>query len=227
MEPTEFLQDESRGERFPIDQSLGNSRIFSRGIPMNSLNGVDDSAEIPLPVTTNPVNSGGATRMRKSRFLGILIYILQKRKTLLRGKVSVNQALWIQSMIANSSVDELHSASIFASSLHHSPRVRQSLQGEINRILRVDRTPPSYFLAEKRRIGVGYRDKGTLRPHHSTREETSVVFHLDDVEYLLPLDHNLNREDWLTAEEVLSQLSNRDNATRAMLQVQSMLNHEV
>jgi hypothetical protein len=183
-----------------------------------------EMAEIPRPVTSKP--SSGRARLRKSRFIGVLIYILQKRKTEFKGRVSINQALWIQDLVARQSLTVLEQASSYARIINTSPRVRSSLNGEINRILRVDRTPSPITLAEKRRIGVGYKDKGTLRPPHIYREEVSEVFHREDVEFLLPLDHD-PLEEWITAEEVLSQLSDRAQGQRALLQVQAMFGHDL
>lgn len=182
-------------------------------------------ADTPLPAATKPVNSGG-TRLKRSRYIGVLIYILQKRKSEFKGQVSINQAIWIQDEIAKQPSAVLDSASSFSRKILHSPRIRQSLEGEIRRILRIDRTPRARILVEKRRIGVGYRDKGALRPLHDPKEEQVPVFHISDVEYLLPLDHNL-KEEWLTADEVLSQMPRHSDVVRSLLQLQLMSKYEV
>jgi len=182
-------------------------------------------ADTPLSAASKPVKTGG-TRLKRSRYIGVLIYILQKRKTEFKGQVSINQAIWIQDEIAKQTSSVLDSASSFSRKILHSPRIRQSLEQEIRRILRVDRTPRAHIPLEKRRIGVGYRDKGALRPLHDPKEEQVHVHHISDVEYLLPLDHNL-KEEWLTADEVLSQMPSHSDVVRSLLQLQLMTKYEV
>jgi len=189
---------------------------------------MSDSAEIPLPVTSNPSKTGGTKRLRKGRYLGVLLYILQARKQKqLKYRVSRNKAIWIQDQLAVASVEELKAAQSTAKSLHTSARVRSSMAEEIERILKADRTPSPWSPAEKRRIGVGYRDKGTLRSHHKPREEVTPVIHLDDVEYLLPLNHQLTREELYTAEEVMDQMPSHEHTIEALLQLQLMTKYEV
>jgi hypothetical protein len=62
--------------------------------------------------------------------------------------------------------------------------------------------PAKSILPEQRRIGVGYRDKGSLRPKHKPRPEAGVAFWSED----LPLLEKNKPEEprWITAEELYS-----------------------
>jgi hypothetical protein len=77
------------------------------------------------------------------------------------------------------------------------------LEKEINRIhLSVPgQVPPR--LTEKRRIGTGYHDKGSLRPLHQRRDFGEDSLYLEDVLPFIPFDQIEEEGRWITAEEVV------------------------
>lgn len=129
--------------------------------------------------------------------------------------------------ISTVKLEQLDTLLIQAHRMLESPRVQGSLRHQIEKELSADRSPTQQFLREIRRIGVGYRDKGALRPSHSPREDQMVTPDLwvEDVEYLLRLDHP-PLEDWITAQEVLDPVLNQPHVVESLIQLQRMIGQE-
>jgi len=97
-------------------------------------------------------------------------------------------------------LEELESALELYSKLIVDPRGRSRFLAQYRevRIPRLQETRKD----EIRRIGVGYRDKGSLRPHHTKgRDLGEEVIWAEDIKFLLPPDLDLAR--WITRKEVL------------------------
>lgn len=78
-------------------------------------------------------------------------------------------------------------------------------------------------LAEKRRIGVGYRDKGALRPHNTKgRDLGEPVTFSGDIQVLLP--HHVPQDIWLTRSEVVEHCGGE---TIYQLSLISLFSHKV
>jgi hypothetical protein len=91
-----------------------------------------------------------------------------------------------------------------SSLIENSPRVRGSFEKEIQSELSKYRTPKTVHIPEPRRIGVGYRDKGSLRlqhEEHGMSPELDIVYWSEDVLVLMPEDF---QPRFITAEEVQS-----------------------
>ena len=113
-----------------------------------------ESAEVPVSVT--PADKS-QFRLKKSRYFGVLLY------RNLTEKLTDQQKGFIAYYQGKLQLEELLSAWKFTRILLSDPRARSRVR--IHEI----RVPALYERAparEKRRIGVGYRDKGTLRPLH-------------------------------------------------------------
>jgi len=134
-------------------------------------------------------------RQKKSVFLGYLLY-LQREKRLGEG-----QERYLLQLQAKVNLDELLSAvklmQALAQSSRSAARAEQDLQAVQSR---TPSLPAKSTLPEQRRIGVGYRDKGSLRPKHKPRPEAGLSFWSED----LPLLEKNTPEEprWITAEEL-------------------------
>jgi hypothetical protein len=96
--------------------------------------------------------------------------------------------------------EELQAALKLYSELIQDNRSRSRFLSQYSKIhpprLRETRMP------EKRTIGVGYRDKGSLRPNHTKgRDHGEDVFWSGSLRCLLPLD--FPQDVWVTREEVV------------------------
>jgi len=138
--------------------------------------------------------------MKQSSRYGILLYLLFSPDH----ELSNDQILWIVYRQRKLSEAELLKAGKLALSLIENEVHRQRLKKEIREThIRVPRITPSQ-IPEKRRIGIGYRDKGALRPLHQKFRDNSVSSYWDeDIMHLLPLDYETVGR-WITADEVYS-----------------------
>lgn len=134
-------------------------------------------------------------RYSRSVFLGYLLY-LQRMKRLPEDKER-----YLLKLQAKVNLDELqraiHLMQALISSRRSAARAEQDLQAVLHRTPIV---PAKSVLPEQRRIGVGYRDKGSLRPKHKPRPEAGIAFWSED----LPLLEKNTPEEprWITAEEL-------------------------
>ena len=158
----------------------------------------------PRPSNPQPKASisGRGNRLRKSRYAALLLYLLSTEESWIRESVSFQRKEWMLNLLANMSEDILLKAHTFYLRIETDPRIRNSLRREIRRELHSYRSPPRASKPEIRRIGVGYRDKGALRPLHLKREVGEESFWYEDV--ALWTFSQPNGREFLTAEEVLS-----------------------
>lgn len=134
-------------------------------------------------------------RQKRSVFLGYLLY-LQRNNRLAEG-----QERYLLNLQAKVREEELLSAIRLMQALSLSPRSAARAEKDLEAVRsRTPNLPAKSILQEQRRIGVGYRDKGSLRPKHKPRPESGVAFWSED----LPLLEKNTPEEprWITAEEL-------------------------
>jgi len=145
--------------------------------------------------------------LKKSTFYGILLYILVEY----REELTDQQVAGIIYYSRKLSIAELLKAGNFSSQLLKQPAILNRTRQEIERVRRTQvpflRTPQ---IPEPRRIGIGYRDKGALRPRHRPRLVGERTFWDEDLSWLLPLDFEPEGK-WITADEVQSLIGNNLN----------------
>lgn len=135
---------------------------------------------------------------RKSVQLGFLLILSEE------GELSEGQIRFVIKLQGKMKLEELLSAQELYLRLRRSPRSKARSRKEQEEILR--RTPSleaKSILREKRRIGVGYRDKGALRPPHRPRFEGRIFWSEDIPGFSLP-EKNGEQENprWISAEEL-------------------------
>jgi len=141
-------------------------------------------------------------RLRKSRWLGVLYFLVSSQDPEIREQISEDHRRWILDELAKVNIDTFATVFSIAESIEKNPRVRGSLEYYLERELRTYRTPKTVNVPEPRRIGVGYRDKGSLRPSHKRGRDHGVeVFWSEDVPILFPENF---QPRFITAEEVSS-----------------------
>lgn len=157
-------------------------------------------ADTPRSVgAPNPGFRQSSLGMRKSTVYGVLLFLLQHPDF----ELSEGQRLWIVYYARKLSEAELLKAGNTSLSLLSNELHRQRMKHEINRLHHSVPSLNPLNLPEKRRIGIGYRDKGALRPLHRPRPEGERTFWDEDILYLLPLSYEVTGK-WLTADEVSS-----------------------
>lgn len=140
------------------------------------------------------------TGMRESTRYGILLYFMRNST---EWPLSDGQILWIVYRARKLSLAELLRAGQFSGELNDNKETfRRTLKQIKETYFRVPSLNPK-LIPEKRTIGIGYRDKGSLRPLHQQRRIGEEVFWDEDIAYLLPLNHKIEGR-WITAEEVES-----------------------
>jgi hypothetical protein len=139
--------------------------------------------------TTSP-----GPRLSDSRYLGCLLWLQssQSRKLgYLPGlseegpcwNLSLEQRQFIGRLQSRLNLEQIQAAERFAHRIASEPRIRGSLEFHLRR--QVPRLAPPPRQEEKRRIGVGYRDKGTLRPRHKPRLPGSRLLAAEHANVLL------------------------------------------
>lgn len=100
-------------------------------------------------------------RLKKSTYLAYL-WFLQRSKLLTEG-----QGRYLLQLQSKIKLSELESAVEKLRRISESPRSAARSRGDLEYVKRVcPDLPAKLILREPRRIGIGYRDKGTLRPLH-------------------------------------------------------------
>lgn len=164
------------------------------------LNSMERMADTPRSIDP-PVRSGSRRKqkLKKSTYYGILLYIMSEFSR----DISPEQRAWIVYYSRKLSIAELLKASTFQSKLATEETTLKRTQHEINRIrTRIPRLE-NLSLPEPNRIGIGYRDKGALRPLTKKREIGEDSFWSDDVRSVFPqLPESEGK--WITANEVNS-----------------------
>jgi hypothetical protein len=158
------------------------------------------------------VNKG----MRESTKYGILLFFLTNQ---FQWPLSNGQVLWIVYRSRKLSEAELLRSGRLSLELTNSEQARKRLDNQIRRLYYTVPALNPKLLPEKRTIGIGYRDKGSLRPLHEQRGKEGVSFWDEDIVYLLPLDYKIEGK-WISAEEVIS-LVGVEPLILATLQVQN------
>jgi len=140
-------------------------------------------------------------RLRLGQQVGILLWL--NDHSLLDEFGGARRLLMLQ---RKASYEALVSALKFRERLHNSPKLQRDFFHHA--VLLNSYTPGAsdYFRPEQRRIGVGYRDKGTLpEPSNSARKraDSSVWFLVEDIG--VELADGFPREgDWVDLSEILA-----------------------
>jgi hypothetical protein len=126
-------------------------------------------ADVPVPATLLPIQKlqDLVGRLKKSQKLGILMWLASKGLLTLGGR---KRLLQLQS---SASIEALMSAEKFAQRLHHETKLQKDFR-HCMRALNLRPRSATFRRSEKRRIGVGYRDKGTL-PTSGSRERMKAL----------------------------------------------------
>lgn len=137
-------------------------------------------------------------RLKKSTFLGYLLF-LQKSSRLCE-----DQERYLLKLQSTVQEQELLSAIELLRALGASPRSAARSEQDLKAVLqRCPRLQAKSVHPERRRIGVGYRDKGSLRPRHRPVQEPGLMWWSEDLRPAL-LEENIPEEPrWITAEELL------------------------
>jgi len=186
--------------------------LFGKEVKMSNVTSTSqdpsDPASLPdrqdgrNPPPGNPPKDGFTELrgMRDSTRYGILLYFMRNSD---EWPLSDGQILWIVYRARKLSLAELLRAGQFSGELIKDKQVFKRVFKQIKETyFRVPSLDPKR-IPEKRTIGIGYRDKGSLRPLHQQRRIGEEVFWDEDIAYLLPLNHKIEGR-WITAEEVES-----------------------
>ena len=149
-------------------------------------------AETPPPVTRLP-KSG--KRLNRSTFLGMLLFLQRNRE------LTDEQERFVIRLQAKVKLEELTAAIELLTKLSNSSRARARAKEDLELAReKCGRIPAKSITPEARRIGVGYRDKGALRPSHRPREESPEMFWSED----LSPDLSIQPEEptWISSEEL-------------------------
>lgn len=126
-------------------------------------------ADVPVPATLLPIQKlqDLVARLKKSQKLGILCWMASEGLLTLGGR---KRLLQLQS---SASIEALLSAERFAQRLSREKKLQLDFRHSMRAL---NRRPYSatFRRSEKRRIGVGYRDKGTL-PVSGSRERMKAL----------------------------------------------------
>jgi hypothetical protein len=136
-------------------------------------------------------------RLKKSTFLGYLLYLQKVRRL---GEGQERYLLRLQSTVQE---EELLAAIQLMRGLVLSQRSAARAEQDLRAVLqRCPILPAKSVLPEQRRIGVGYRDKGSLRPTHRPAPQPDRMWWSEDLQPAL-LEENIPEEPrWITAEEL-------------------------
>lgn len=156
----------------------------------------ENSAELPVPVTPLP-EGRKRERVRRKTQLYILLWLASTGEITSSGQRRLNR------LLETSSPDEQLRAYAKALSLSSDIRWQRRLQSQIRTVQSYFRAPRSRSKFVKRRIGVGYRDKGQLRPFHlrgiSDANRDAFLFQEDLPSYL----PTVRQKGWILPEEYL------------------------
>jgi hypothetical protein len=151
----------------------------------------EDGRSAPLGTPTQRKLTG-IRRRTELAYLLVLQY---------QAKLSPGQWAYLQNLQRRVSLEELESAVVLFGKLLASARSLARAQKELQRTQ--ERTPllnSKFIQREKRRIGVGYRDKGTLRLPHEDHSVTPRSWWWEDISLLFHLS-----SDWMFPEDLLAE----------------------
>lgn len=149
-------------------------------------------AEVPRSVSRTLRRVKGQRKSTEVAFL----WILQER-----GELTEGQILYVLKVQSTLKLEEFQRALELKARIELSPRSLARSRGLLERARQS--TPaldPKSTRREIRRIGVGYRDKGTLRPHHRPREEGPLQIWSEDLGNFL--QEVPEEPGWISAEEL-------------------------
>lgn len=175
----------------------------------------DRMAEILRPITPPKEGFTAIKWMKESTKYGILLFFLQNQNIY---PLSEGQILWIVYRARKLSEAELLRSAKFSLVLTNSEQARLRSRSNISKLYYCVPSLDPKRLPEKRTIGIGYRDKGSLRPLHENHGSEGIEFWDEDISYLLPLSYTIEGK-WISAEEVIS-LVGVEPLILATLQVQ-------
>lgn len=135
-------------------------------------------------------------RLNRSTFLGYLLFHQRNRR------LTEEQERFVIRLQSKVKLQELTAAIELLKKLSLSPRSAARAQSDLELALRkCGRISAKSITPEARRIGVGYRDKGALRPSHRPREESP-----DDLLWSQDLSPDLSIQPeeptWISSEEL-------------------------
>jgi hypothetical protein len=154
-----------------------------------------ESRTAPLGIPTQ-LRLARMFRKRSTR-LGYLFFLQNQ------GRLSPGQHLFLMREQDQVRLEELHSAILLFEKLVASQRATARAKKDIEYTL--NRTPhldSKSVQREQRRIGVGYRDKGSLRPKHEDRLVLPRMWWSEDIAPALWTIPETPR--WLTTDEVFT-----------------------
>jgi hypothetical protein len=136
-------------------------------------------------------------RQARAVFLGYLFYLQRQRR------LSEDQERYLLELQRKVRMEELQRSIKLLEGLLSSPRSAARAEQDLRSVqLRCPRLQAKSVLPERRRIGVGYRDKGSLRAQHQPAPIAGRMWWSED----LPLLESNRPEEprWITAEELYS-----------------------
>lgn len=128
----------------------------------------ETEADVPVPDRLLPAAKVAIilAALKRSQKIGLLCWLSSQGLLTLGGR---DRLLWLQ---AGASIEALASAERFARKIAESPKLQQDFKPAMRGLNKRPRSG-AFRRSEKRRIGVGYRDKGTL-PVASSRERLAA-----------------------------------------------------
>lgn len=149
------------------------------------------SAETPRLITRPPKEK----RLNRSTFLGYLLFLQRKHR------LSEEQERFVIRLQSKASLQELAAAIELLTKLSKSERSAARAQSDLELAFeRCGRIPAKSKSPEERRIGVGYKDKGALRPTHKPREIAEDGWWSEDLAPALLVQPEEPR--WISSEEL-------------------------
>lgn len=158
-----------------------------------------------------------SSHLKKSRKV-VLFWLRQEFEPQFEGSSYPERLAEFQSKLK---LEELESAIELYNSLVEDPRARSRFLAQYRGVLlpRLLETR----IEEIRRIGVGYRDKGSLRPHHEKgRDQGEVAVWSEDVPYIVPPSTEPGK--WVTRKEVIELCGGIDYYHLTMAAIYSQTN---
>jgi hypothetical protein len=169
-----------------------NTTQINEGLKNWSLS--DESRSTPLGNPTKRMLVGN----RRSVELGYLLFLQYQ------SRLSPGQWAYLLGLQRRVNLQELDSACGLFRRLLGSKRSQARAEKDLQKIL--SSTPslsPKSIRREQRRIGVGYRDKGTLRLSHQDHQAPPRIWWYEDLAQILHLSPSwMISEDFLTEEDL-------------------------
>jgi len=154
-------------------------------------------ADTPHSIPRPDRSKHQVNRLSQAKYYGVLLSFLGQKEF----PLSEEQVLWIIYYSRKLDESQLLKASRFREQILTDEVFSQRLKWEISKIYHNVPRLSEKRIPEARRIGIGYRDKGALRPLHLKRTIGEESFWGEDLMFLIPqLDLEVDRI--FTADEV-------------------------